>query len=271
MSYNPYSLYLLILLSYLYGMNSGRMSIIPEYDYNGVTILISGQRDSTNKGKLLSVTVPATTDSVLRIFTDNNNEIYFEPQNIVVRNGHRWIDFPPEIDRYSFMIKTRSFSGSGRRNFNYDLIFSFPVSNLLLEIQQPLGSKNFSHSESEATVESDQHGMRSYTVKLSQIPANEPREIWIKYDNSRGITSLALLAEMMSTVPQVEKEVEPKNSIIRHKLYILEPLIALAVVTIIIAAILILLKEKLMTKTCLNCSQRIAAKDKFCPNCGNKI
>ena len=72
MSSYPRPLYLLFLLSCLFGMDNGRLSIIPEYDYNGVTILFSGQRDSTNIGKLLSVTVPANTDSVFRIITSDN-------------------------------------------------------------------------------------------------------------------------------------------------------------------------------------------------------
>ena len=271
MSSYPRPLYLLFLLSCLFGMDNGRLSIIPEYDYNGVTILFSGQRDSTNIGKLLSVTVPANTDSVFRIITSDNKNIIFKPINLISRNGHDWIDIPPQIGRYSFIIKTRSFVGLDRRNFNYNMIFSFFIRNLFLEIQQPLGSHNFVHSESDATVESDQHGIRSYTIKLDQIPANEPHSIWIEYDNPRGITSLELLSEMMSMSPKDEKEFEPVKNIIRYKLYIWEPLIALVVVTIIITIIMVLLKEKIKEKACLNCAVLLKETHKFCPSCGKKV
>ena len=70
-------MYLFLIISHLFGMDNGRLSIIPEYDYNGVTLLFSGQRDSTDIGRLQSVTVPANTDSVFLIITDDDKNIYF--------------------------------------------------------------------------------------------------------------------------------------------------------------------------------------------------
>ena len=145
------------------------------------------------------------------------------------------------------------------------------MKNLLLEIQQPLGSQNFLHSESEATVDSDQHGLRSYTIELSNFPLNKPRNIWIKYDNPDSFTSLTLLSKMMSDTNEDERKGRPTKNILRHKLYIWEPLVAIAVVTIIIAAVLILLKDKKKTNACPKCSQFIFRGQKFCPNCGNKV
>ena len=264
-------MYLFLIISHLFGMDNGRLSIIPEYDYNGVTILFSGQRDSIDIGRLQSMTVPANTDSVFLIITDDDKNIYFEQYDIISRNGYDWIDFPSETGRYSFMMKTGPFIGPESRNFNYDLIFSFFVKNLLLEIQQPLGSQNFLHSESEATVDSDQHGLRSYTIELSNIPLNKPRNIWIRYDNPDAFTSLTLLSKMMSDTNEDERKGQPAKNIIRYKLYVWEPLLAIAVVTIIIAAILILLKDQKKTNACPKCTQLIFRGQKFCPNCGNKV
>ena len=270
---NQYNIkiYQLLIITHLFGMDNGRLSIIPEYDYNGVTILFSGERDSTDIGRLCSVTVPANTDSVFFIITDDDKNIYFEQYDIIDRNGYGWIDFPPEIGRYSFMMKTRPFIGFENRNFNYDLIFSFFVKNLLLEIQQPLGSRNFLHSESEAIVDSDQHGLRSYTIELSNIPLNKARNIWIKYDNPDALTSLTLLSKMISGNNEDQRTGQPIKNILRYRLYIWEPLLAIAVVTIIITAGLILLKDKIKTNACSICSQLILKGQKFCPNCGNKV
>ena len=55
-----------------------RVSVIPEYEQNLVTVLISFDRQSDANVNKLSFTLPSNADSVYMINRDLQNQLYFQ-------------------------------------------------------------------------------------------------------------------------------------------------------------------------------------------------
>jgi len=99
---------------YLMGdLNHGRMSIIPEYDQNIVTILFSGHRADDTKKTPFLFTVPLDVDSVSLIKNNPNDELDFVLIPTRLIKGHKWVEVSSELSEFAFMINSTKFLKPG--------------------------------------------------------------------------------------------------------------------------------------------------------------
>jgi len=258
---------------YLMGdLNHGRMSIIPEYDQNIVTILFSGHRADDTKKTPFLFTVPLDVDSVSLIKNNPNGEFDFVLIPTRLIKGHKWVEVSSELSEFAFMINSTKFLKPGNRYFEYELSFTEAIGEFDFEIQEPLAAENFEYSGFQGKTSRDAHGQTTHSIQWTNIPANETRMISFSYLNSRGLSTRSALAELMALSQQEDRPVKPIKKIKRHNLYIWEPLIALGVVTLFAAMIIMVFQNsKTNSLTCPNCGQKRSQSDKFCPGCGEKI
>ena len=272
MRFSTFILFILMVVHLRGDLSHGRMSIIPEYDQNNVTILFSGHRLDETQKMPFYFTVPLDVDSVSLIKTNTNGELDFVLIPTRLIKDLKWVEVSPDLNEFAFMINSTKFTEPGNRHFEYSLSFSEVIGEFNLEIQEPLPAENFEYSGFQGEKEQDAHGQTTHSIQWQNILENETKLISISYSNSRGLTTRSALAELM-TLSQKEDlpNKQPINKIKRHKLYIWEPLIALAVVTLFIAIIMMVYQNgKTNSLTCHNCGQKRTRLDNFCSGCGEK-
>ena len=271
MRFSTFILFILMVVHLRGDLSHARMSIIPEYDQNNVTILFSGHRlDETQKMPFF-FTVPLDVDSVSLIKTNTNGELDFVLIPTRLIKDLKWVEVSPNLNEFAFMINSTKFPEPGNRHFEYSLSFSEVIGEFNLEIQEPLPAENFEYSGFQGAKEQDAHGQTTHSIQWQNILENETKLISISYSNSRGLTTRSALAELMTLSQKEDPPKQPINKIKRHKLYIWEPLIALAVVTLFIAIIMMVYQNgKTNSLTCHNCGQKRTRLDNFCSGCGEK-
>lgn len=251
-------------------LSHGRMSIIPEYDQNMVTILFSGHRaDSLNNLPFL-FSVPDDVDSVSLIKTKADGNLDFIIVTTEKKKGQKWVSVPETLVEFAFMINSSKFPNPGERQFEYRLSFSEIITHLNLEIQEPIAAENFSYSGFLGESSKDPHGQITHSIQWDLIEMDKINTISFSYLNPRGLTTRSALTELMAISQQKDKPVIKPKKIKRYKLYIWEPLIALGVVSIFIALVLMYSKNQTPNLLCSFCGQKINPSDKFCPKCGEK-
>ena len=274
MRFSTFIIFILGVVNLKGDLSHGRMSIIPEYDQNNVTILFSGHRaDDTQKTAFL-FTVPLDVDSVSLIKSNSNGEIDFIPIPAQLIKDLKWVEVSPDLNEFAFMINSTKFPKPGNRHFEYYLSFSEMIGEFNFEIQEPLPAENFKYSGFQGEKTQDAHGQTTHSIQWKNILENETKLISISYSNSRGLTTRSALAELMTLSQQgAPLDEQPINKKIkRHKLYIWEPLVALLVVTLFIAIIMMVYQNgKTNSLTCHNCGQKRTRLDNFCSGCGEKF
>ena len=272
MRFSTFILFILGVVNIKGDLSHGRMSIIPEYDQNNVTILFSGHRaDDTPKIAFL-FTVPLDVDSVSLIKSNANGELDFVLIPARLIKDLKWVEVSPDLNEFAFMINSTKFSKPGNRHFEYSLSFSEMIGEFNFEIQEPLPAENFEYSGFQGEKKQDAHGQTIHSIQWKNILENETKLISISYSNSRGLTTRSALAELMTLSQKEGIPKQPINKIKRHKLYIWEPLVALLVVTLFIAIIMMVYQNgKTNSLTCHNCGQKRTRLDNFCSGCGEKF
>ena len=250
-------------------ITNGRLSIIPEYDQNLVTILFTAQRGIKDQKSPIYFSVPDDVDSVSKIETLPNNQINFYVIPTKTIDGKTWVEISPDLVEFAYLINSSPFLKPGPREFEYNLSFSQQVTNLNLEIQKPLAAEKFRYIGFDGQKSSDSNGQTTYFVELDNIPTGSSRLIKISYENPLGITTRDALQELMSISEQKKLPQNPVKQIRRHKLYIWEPLFALGVLSVIIA--IVIMNSSVQSLNCSNCEQKLNSNDKYCPKCGEKI
>ena len=253
-------------------LSHGRMSIIPEYDQNNVTILFSGHRADDTKKTAFLFTVPLDVDSVSLIKSNANGELDFVLIPARLIKDLKWVEVAPDLNEFAFMINSTNFPKPGERYFQYELSFSEMIGEFNFEIQEPLPAENFEYSGFNGEKTQDAHGQTSHSIQWKNIVENETKLISISYSNSHGLTTRSALAELMTSLQKEGLPKQPIKKIKRHKIYNWEPLVALLVVTLFIAIIMIVYQnDKTNALTCLNCGQKRTRLDNFCSGCGEKF
>ena len=271
MRFSTFILFILGVVNLKGDLSHGRMSIIPEYDQNNVTILFSGHRADDTQKTAFFFTVPLDVDSVSLIKTNSNGELDFVLIPTLLIKDLKWVEVSPNLNEFAFMINSTEFPEPGNRQFEYSLSFSEVIGEFNLEIQEPLPAENFEYSGFQGEKAQDAHGQTTHSIQWQNILENETKLISISYSNSRGLTTRSALAELMTLSKKEDLPKQPINKIKRHKLYIWEPLIALAVVTLFIAIIMMVYQNgKTNSLTCHNCGQKRTRLDNFCSGCGEK-
>ena len=274
MRFSTFIIFILGVVNLKGDLSHGRMSIIPEYDQNNVTILFSGHRAENTQKTAFLFTVPLDVDSVSLIKSNSNGEIDFIPIPAQLIKDLKWVEVSPDLNEFAFMINSTKFPKPGNRHFEYYLSFSEMIGEFNFEIQEPLPAENFDYSGFQGEKKEDAHGQTTHSIQWKNILENETKLISISYSNSRGLTTRSALAELMTLSQQdAPPDEQPINKKIkRHKLYIWEPLVALLVVTLFIAIIMMVYQNgKTNSLTCHNCGQKRTRLDNFCSGCGEKF
>ncbi|MBT3501453.1 MAG: zinc ribbon domain-containing protein [Candidatus Marinimicrobia bacterium] len=253
-------------------LKHGRMSIIPEYDQNLVTILFSGHRLDSESTVPFQFTVPDDVDSVSFIQNKSGGELDFIQIPTQLINNQKWVEVSSTLPEFAFMINSTEFNEPGNRHFEYNLIFSEKIIEFNLEIMEPLAAENFTYDGFDGETSKDAHGQTTHLVQWTNISANDAKSISLSYLNARGLSTKSVLAELMGRSQKEMRPTMPVEKVKRHKLYIWEPLIALSVVSVLIIIILLNVKNKNESNmNCSNCGSKIKSSGKFCPNCGGQL
>ena len=120
---NKFKLILFFIFSLINGeeINNVRMSIVPEYEQNLTTILLSIERINIDKENDFSFTLPNDVDSVFIIDKTNDGKLVFK--DISYDKTKNEITVLPKKE-IALMIKTKKYVQASRRYFNYNLSFS---------------------------------------------------------------------------------------------------------------------------------------------------
>lgn len=262
--------FITLFIGQLFGnLKHGRLSIIPEYDRNAVTVLISGHKVEATQSMMISL--PTDVDSVSLIQSEANGDLSFQALPIISENNQKWVKTPTDKSDFAIMILTVPFKGPGHRHFDYDIQFSSLVESIDIEVQEPMAATSFKLKGIQGDPIQDPHGQTTHQTQLSQLNPDSKISIQLEYENPQGKTTRELLQEMMNMSQNAPTNRQPPQEIKRHKLYVWEPLIAVGVLTVLV---IIFMKMNQTTSqnsiTCNNCGQRLKSSDNFCSTCGDK-
>ena len=249
-------------------INNVRMSIVPEYEENLTTILISIERVNMDKEKDLSITLPNGVDSVFVIDKTDDGKLVFEDISYYETKKEKKIIVLPRKE-IALMIKTKKYVQAGRRYFNYKLSFSKSISTLDIELKEPLMIKDFSYSGIGGKLEIDDFGQRSYRQSKENINEGKVENISFNYINKKGTTTITIIDSIINS-PNLNGGAF-KQEIKRYKTYVWETLIVLFLICTLMLIIIFNLKNERKIKKCYKCDQKLNFDDLFCSKCGEKL
>ena len=252
--------------------NYVRISIVPEYEQNLVTVLISVNQIDKEKGEF-SFSLPNNTDSSYVIKKNDDGGLSFNSINYFIDNNIKWLNIPFYQNESAFMILTNKYQDMYKRTFNYQLSFTKNISQLDIEIQEPLMAKDFLYSGFSGAISIDSHGQKTHRESIFDLAENEIMDISFEYFNDNGTTTKLELNKILKLNNENKKNnnlnfKNDKKKVKRYKLYILETLIALFLIIIFVT--IILHRNYYNIIICNKCGYNIKMKDLFCSKCGEK-
>ena len=265
---NKFKIIFFFIISLIKGeeINNVRMSIVPEYEQNLTTILLSIERINIDKENDFSLTLPNDVDSVFIIEKTNDGKLIFK--DISYDKTKNEITVLPKRE-IALMIKTKKYVQASRRYFNYNLSFSKKISTLDIELSEPLMIKDFSHSGIDGKLEIDDFGQRSYRQIKENINAGKVENISFDYFNKTGATTITIIDSIINS-PNLD-EGTFKQKIKRYKIYVWETLIVLSLICTFVLIIILNLKNERKIIKCHKCNQKLNFDDLFCSKCGEKL
>jgi len=265
---NKFKLVLFFIISLINGeeINNVRISIVPEYEQNLTTILLSIERIKFDKENDFSITLPNDVDSVFIIDKTNDGKLIFK--TILYDKAKKEITVP-QREGIALMIKTKKYVQAGRRYFNYNLSFSTTISTLDIELKEPLITKDFSYSGIDGKTEIDDFDQRSYRQIKENINEGNVENISFDYFNNSGATTISIIDSIINS-PNLD-EGTFKQKIKRYKTYVWETLIVLFLICIFVIIIIFNLKNERKIIKCHKCNQKLNFDDLFCSKCGEKL
>ncbi len=264
---NKFKLMLFFIISLISGeeINNVRMSIVPEYEQNLTTILLSIERINIDKENDFSFTLPNDVDSVFIIDKTNDRLVF---NTIPYDKTKKEITVLPE-EEIALMIKTKKYVQASRRYFNYNLSFSTNISIFDVELKEPLMVKDFSYSGINGKLEINDFGQRSYRQIKENINKGKVENISFDYFNKIGTTTITIIDSLINS-PNLD-EGTSKQKIKRYKIYVWETLIVLFLICIFVLIIIFNLKNERKIIKCHKCNQKLNFDDLFCSKCGEKL
>ena len=248
-----------------------RVSVIPEYEQNLVTVLMSFDRQSDANINTLSFTLPNNTDSVYIINRGLKNQLDFNSVNYYEKDGYKWVDIPNLEKENAYMIITNKYKLKGKREFIYKLLFSEKIKQIDLELQEPLAAENFKYLGFKGDSSINSKGQISYKTTIFDLLKRQSINLFFEYINNSGNTTKAELNKTLVSTQKNKKNL-PNNrqKVSRYNLYTLETLLALLIVTFLIISILLLFYNRDSALKCTKCGHNLKVNDLFCSKCGEK-
>ena len=248
-----------------------RVSVIPEYEQNLVTVLMSFDKKSDANVNTLSFTLPNKTDSVYIINRGIKNQLGFNSVNYYEKDDYKWVDIPNLEKENAYMIITNKYKLKGKREFNYKLLFSEKIKQIDLELQEPLAAENFKYLGFKGDSSTNSKGQTSYRTTIFDFLKSQSINLSFEYINNSGNTTKTELNKTLVSSQKNKKNL-PKNrqKVSRYTLYTLETLLALFIVTFLIISILLFLYKREGVLKCTKCGHNLKVNNLFCSKCGEK-
>ena len=254
------------------------IAVFPENDVAGIKLVYTGTVKDSYLPLNLEILIPYESES--GVFSGNRQPpVSLEPVDIIDVDGEKWILETIVTQMFELQVIFNSFRGEALREVTFDIEFNVPITTLHLAVQHPLSSEDFEFEES---VESffDGHGIQYSRVQVGPLPAGGTKTVSFSYRNPSGILSKDILEERFQSLgtQEAEKSTSTKK-VIRYKLLLYEPLIVLAVLSIIIGLLYwrsvrsepIQNTENKNSKICAHCNTLIKSDDRYCSKCGRKV
>ena len=248
-----------------------RVSVIPEYEQNLVTVLMSYERESDVSFNTLSFTLPNNTDSVYIINRGINNQLGFNSVNYYEKDDYKWVDIPNLKKENAYMIITNKYKLIGKREFDYKLLFSEKIKQIDLELQEPLAAENFKYLGFEGDTSTNSKGQISYKTTIFDFLKSQSINLSFEYINKSGNTTKTELNKT-SIFSQKNKKNFPNNrqKVTRYNLYTLETLLALFIIIFLIILTFLFSYNRESVLKCTKCGYNLKVNDLFCSKCGEK-
>lgn len=279
-------LILIVILLVLSGILPGEESpfedfiiaVFPENDVPGIKVVYTGTVKNSHLPLNLEILIPYESES--GVFAGNRKPPEsFDPVDIIEVDREKWIRETIVTQMFELQVVFNPFSGEALRKVTFEIRLNVPVTTLYLAVQHPLAAEDFEFEES---VESffDGHGIQYSRVQVGPLSAGGTKTVSFSYRNPTGILSKDILEERLQSLgTQETPNPTTATKVIRYKLPLYEPLIVLAVLSIIIGLLYwrsarsepIQNTGGKKSKICANCNTLVKSDDRYCSKCGRKV
>ena len=255
------------------------ISFWPEYDKEGVLVILTGQIKEDRLPLNIKIPIPNEVDSVLSLGHDiSSNDLTLI--NIFSNSNETIIDEIYYSKEFQIEFYHNPFDNSFLRNFNYDFKINHYLKDYYLAIQKPLNSTNFVFSEVNFDTISDQHGLEYFRKRLFDLDVNEKKSINLSYVNDQEKLSIETLEQSLNNFSNddISNQNNISTMIQRYKLPTYEPYLLLFITFLIIFIIFYFYEKNKITlklnnniNFCHSCGKKIKSAINYCPYCGEKI
>ena len=255
------------------------ISFWPEYDKEGVLVILTGQIKEDRLPLNIKIPIPNEVDSVLSLGHDiSSNDLTLI--NIFSNSNETIIDEIYYSKEFQIEFYHNPFDNSFLRNFNYDFKINHYLKDYYLAIQKPLNSTNFVFSEVNFDTISDQHGLEYFRKRLFDLDVNEKKSINLNYVNDQEKLSIETLEQSLNNFSNddISNQNNISTMIQRYKLPTYEPYLILFITFLIIFIIFYFYEKNKITlklnnniNFCHSCGKKIKSAINYCPYCGEKI
>ncbi len=250
--------------------------IYPEYYYKGIMVEINGNVDYPDSLYTLEMIVPTMTDSVFFVSGSTKDESEVKILNIQDKNSNKWVELQLDKSRFRIFVFYNPFNSSIKREIQYPLQFSIPLSEFHVFIQEPLTSNNF-NIDLKSVSNKDQHNIIFHQIHFKELNQMSKQIINLTYDNPTGKTTMQFLQERLSenSINNKAPELISKKAPRRHRLPLWEPFAVLGVLSAIVGGLFLKNNYNKNDKTnknfCSKCGNKIENSDNYCSDCGSKV
>jgi len=212
------------------------LSFWPEYDKNGVLVIITGEIKENQLPLKIEIPIPFEVDTILSLGHDIKlNDL--SKINILENENENLISEFYYNKEFQIEFYYNPFEESQIRTFSYDFKINHYLDDYYIAIQKPLSSNNFAFSESEYDTISDNHGLEYFRKRLYNLKVKTIKSIRFSYLNQTSNLTLDILQKSLNNFsnPKTMNTTNELSTIIeRYKLPTYEPYLLMVIIFFII-------------------------------------
>ena len=208
------------------------VTIYPEFSYPGVAIEYKFDKFGNNE---IEFPVSSDIDSVL--YTVSGNGLEFEQILKINENSLQAIDQGGNHTIYLFL--DRFIKDPGPRKFSYDFESNQLIKTLILGVQIPFASEDFTVNAEGFSLERvrDQNGLTFFQGIISNFSKSSSSKINLSYYNPHGSTSIEYAANISTQDSVVQPPSTASDRLVRYPFITWEPMIAFLLLSIFLVVI----------------------------------
>ena len=208
------------------------VTIYPEFSYPGVAIEYKFDKFGSND---IEFPVSSDIDSVL--YTVSGNGLEFEQILKTNENSLKAIDQDGNHTIYLFL--DRFIKDPGPRKFSYDFESNQLIKTLILGVQIPFASEDFTVNAEGFSLERvrDQNGLTFFQGIINDFSKSSSSKINLSYYNPHGNTSIEYAANISTQDSAVQPPPTASDRFVRYPFITWEPMIAFLLLSIILVVI----------------------------------